>query len=320
MYKFAKYEALNTAILSIPAVIKASGFAGTKSVNSFMRMIERAMIWILLKRKEFNLISSGYHTSFNTRAILELTKTSFIGIPREQIMLTKSYCQCCGQKAGLEIDHVVPLRYGGNNSTENTQVLCGVCHSEKGLDIIQFQQGKEFFFSGFSSVPKSIVRTYLSSFFSRTDTEKIRNSLGLNIYGLYDTPLVMYFAGFNFTFSIDYPRKEQVVPEVYNEASIDWLSIFDSVVEFIPSQADQYDLFINKVFSEQDRWTTKDIRQRSFDEGICLSKDDFGKLYNRLTKLCNNINMSWTLKERPPRPPTPTQLEFEDSPPKTGNP
>ncbi len=42
-----------------------------------------------------------------------------------------SMCLKCGSGQQLEIDHIVPLSWGGSNEVENLQVLCRGCNSSK---------------------------------------------------------------------------------------------------------------------------------------------------------------------------------------------
>ena len=54
-------------------------------------------------------------------------------------------CLCCGyNKDGrkLEIDHIKPVKYGGNTKIESSQTLCKYCNKEKGTNYINFRNNK----------------------------------------------------------------------------------------------------------------------------------------------------------------------------------
>jgi 5-methylcytosine-specific restriction protein A len=40
-------------------------------------------------------------------------------------------CVRCGERDGLEVDHVVPIAQGGTWTLDNAQTLCRHCHAEK---------------------------------------------------------------------------------------------------------------------------------------------------------------------------------------------
>lgn len=42
-------------------------------------------------------------------------------------------CVQCGERAGLEVDHVVPIAQGGTWELNNAQTLCNICHQRKTL-------------------------------------------------------------------------------------------------------------------------------------------------------------------------------------------
>ncbi|MDQ3848797.1 MAG: HNH endonuclease, partial [Thermoproteota archaeon] len=50
-------------------------------------------------------------------------------------------CLCCGEtnKRLLQIDHVAPSYYGGNNSLPNLQTLCKTCNNIKDISTLNFQ-------------------------------------------------------------------------------------------------------------------------------------------------------------------------------------
>ena len=43
----------------------------------------------------------------------------------------KHQCVKCGSRNDLEVDHIIADAKGGNNSMNNLQTLCKVCHSLK---------------------------------------------------------------------------------------------------------------------------------------------------------------------------------------------
>ena len=40
-------------------------------------------------------------------------------------------CRKCGATQNLEVDHIVPVHYGGQSTVENGQTLCHECHQRK---------------------------------------------------------------------------------------------------------------------------------------------------------------------------------------------
>lgn len=47
-------------------------------------------------------------------------------------------CVQCGNKQKLTIDHILPVKLGGDNSLTNLQTLCKSCNSKKGANYDQF--------------------------------------------------------------------------------------------------------------------------------------------------------------------------------------
>jgi len=48
-------------------------------------------------------------------------------------------CLCCGGKADLTPDHIVPVKLGGTSAIDNIQPLCRSCNSKKHLKIIDYR-------------------------------------------------------------------------------------------------------------------------------------------------------------------------------------
>ena len=50
---------------------------------------------------------------------------------RKQLISNKSICCYCGSSERLVVDHIIPITKGGQNTIENTQILCCSCNSIK---------------------------------------------------------------------------------------------------------------------------------------------------------------------------------------------
>jgi 5-methylcytosine-specific restriction endonuclease McrA len=60
----------------------------------------------------------------------------------EWIVLCEQFayqCACCGAKAKLTVDHIVPVIKGGTSDISNLQPLCHLCNSKKGSQIIDYR-------------------------------------------------------------------------------------------------------------------------------------------------------------------------------------
>lgn len=75
------------------------------------------------------------------RALKLGSNTSFT--EQQWIDLCNKYgnrCLCCGKKAKLTRDHVVPLTRGGSNDISNIQPLCMKCNHKKLTKIIDYRR------------------------------------------------------------------------------------------------------------------------------------------------------------------------------------
>ncbi|MCK5834082.1 HNH endonuclease [bacterium] len=64
---------------------------------------------------------------------------------KEQMKKRDGYhCLCCGEdnKRLLEIDHITPRYYGGNNNIENLQTLCKICNEDKGINEVNYRYNR----------------------------------------------------------------------------------------------------------------------------------------------------------------------------------
>ncbi|RFP66912.1 HNH endonuclease [Hymenobacter lapidiphilus] len=65
---------------------------------------------------------------------------------KTQVFQRDNYtCLCCGKQKGpgrrvtLQVDHILPFKYGGETSLSNSQTLCSVCNNDKGVNEINFR-------------------------------------------------------------------------------------------------------------------------------------------------------------------------------------
>ena len=70
-------------------------------------------------------------------------------------------CNYCGD-VGLEVDHVIELAAGGEDSIENLQVLCKACHKQKTIKFnSKRSQGDRGVFSQ-APAPRHLSMLFLS--------------------------------------------------------------------------------------------------------------------------------------------------------------
>ena len=52
----------------------------------------------------------------------------------------KRKCVCCGSNKNLTFDHIIPISKGGDDLSNNGQVLCVRCNGKKGNSIISLEK------------------------------------------------------------------------------------------------------------------------------------------------------------------------------------
>ncbi len=75
---------------------------------------------------------------------------------KQQVKKRDSYrCLCCGENNSrlLQIDHIKPRYYGGDDSLDNLQTLCGTCNRIKGTREIDFRKHQTFLKESPSNFP-----------------------------------------------------------------------------------------------------------------------------------------------------------------------
>jgi ATP-dependent helicase IRC3 len=109
-----------------------------KSFNRFETAVHASIV-MLLDRELYG--KGNFTTSPNQRTVapIELTDEEKV-----QVKQRDGYtCLCCGAPKGksvkLQIDHIVPLKFGGETSIENSQTLCSLCNNHKGINELNFR-------------------------------------------------------------------------------------------------------------------------------------------------------------------------------------
>jgi ATP-dependent helicase IRC3 len=72
------------------------------------------------------------------------TSTELTEEEKKQVKQRDGYtCLCCdaqrGKSVKLQIDHIIPLKFGGETNLENSQTLCSLCNNHKGINELNFR-------------------------------------------------------------------------------------------------------------------------------------------------------------------------------------
>jgi hypothetical protein len=100
------------------------------------------------RNRIFHIRKFGTEPALKTAAPIQRTleQRELTEEEKEQVFQRDGYtCQCCGKQKGpgrrvrFEVDHIVPFRFGGETSLNNSQTLCSLCHKDKSINSINFR-------------------------------------------------------------------------------------------------------------------------------------------------------------------------------------
>ena len=105
-----------------------------KSFSRFETAVQAAVRGILDYELYGENTSQTVSFQATTSSEVELTTQEKIQVKRRD----GNACLCCGAKGvgvRLQIDHIVPLKFGGETTLENSQTLCSICNGTNGKGI-----------------------------------------------------------------------------------------------------------------------------------------------------------------------------------------
>ncbi len=117
--------------------------------QSFYRDYNRfATAFDAQRRRAIHLLKYGSAPGLTQIALPEPVATNREMTEKEKEMVFKrdNYkCLCCGKektdgkRIRLEVDHIIPVKFGGQTTFENSQTLCSVCNKAKGVNEVNFK-------------------------------------------------------------------------------------------------------------------------------------------------------------------------------------
>jgi CRISPR/Cas system Type II protein with McrA/HNH and RuvC-like nuclease domain len=120
----------------IKAILRKSNEKNSK------KRVERARKW---KKANPEKVKA---TRENRRAAMKNSRGKISGDLLEKLyLLQKGKCACCGTPLNgkYHIDHIMPLKLGGDNSPSNIQLLNPLCNMRKGkIHPVDYMQSKGF--------------------------------------------------------------------------------------------------------------------------------------------------------------------------------
>jgi 5-methylcytosine-specific restriction endonuclease McrA len=78
--------------------------------------------------------------SYKRRYMLSLVSSTSFNQEEWDYLKARTHgrCACCLKEAKLEVDHIIPLSKGGDNSIGNIQPLCKSCNCAKGGNVANY--------------------------------------------------------------------------------------------------------------------------------------------------------------------------------------
>lgn len=73
----------------------------------------------------------SYYSNKNNFNRISRSRTISREVMEEVFIRDKGKCQTCGSSENLEFDHILPYSKGGNNTSNNIQLLCFECNRKK---------------------------------------------------------------------------------------------------------------------------------------------------------------------------------------------
>ncbi|MCB0195749.1 MAG: DEAD/DEAH box helicase family protein [Anaerolineae bacterium] len=94
-----------------------------------------------------------HRIKYSSEPVMDIQPSEVIDTKRElteqekvQVFVRDNYtCLCCGKtktkgkRVRLEVDHIIPVNFGGLTTIENSQTLCRTCNQAKGINEINFR-------------------------------------------------------------------------------------------------------------------------------------------------------------------------------------
>lgn len=95
--------------------------------------------WIFKGFKGYSMHSGGFNSKKKNRLQAQVFIGN-VGVRRGIFELHGNICLKCGSTERIEMDHIVPVSLGGENTMDNLQPLCKICNIKKGKKIVDYRK------------------------------------------------------------------------------------------------------------------------------------------------------------------------------------